>query len=128
MDWDTAKVTFTTKLITLRALGLLNPSSLKDGQAVDFESSEWVCYPLLVIFSPHAFLAVALTTPVQAFAKIKLVVAVCIGGTDYNSNARGRSFGMSRQAASKVEKEMHADALMTKAHDSTLGLALESPY
>ena len=128
MDWNTAKVTFTTKLTTLRALGLLKPSSPEDDQAVDFESSEWVCYPLLVIFPPHAFFGGCTNHPVQAFAKIKLVVAVCIGGTDYNLNARGRSFGMSRQAASKVEKEMHADALMTKAHDPTLGLALESPH
>jgi hypothetical protein len=49
------------------------------------------------------------------------------GGTDYNSNPRGKSLGMSRKVVSKVEVEMQPDAFMAKVCDPA-SVLLRFPY
>ena len=48
---------------------------------------------------------------------MKLVVAVCVGGTDYNANFPGKSFGTSRKVACKIEEHLPPDVMLAKVGD-----------
>jgi len=55
----------------------------------------------------------------QVQAKLKLAIAVCIGGTDYNANIPGKSFGTSRQKVSQIKGHFQPDILMTNVRSSS---------
>jgi hypothetical protein len=51
------------------------------------------------------------TLSLQVAAKLKLVVAACLGGTDYCPNERGKSLGTSRKVVAAIDLQK-ADLLM----------------
>ena len=50
----------------------------------------------------------------QAMAQMKLVVAFCAAGTDYQPNHYGKSFGTSRQVTADITEASTADVLLEK--------------
>jgi len=53
----------------------------------------------------------------QLTAKLQLVVAACLGGTDYCDNERGKSLGTSRRIVAQIDTVQKTDLLMAKARD-----------
>jgi hypothetical protein len=56
-----------------------------------------------------------MTLTLQNVAKLKLVVAACLGGTDYCQNERGKSLGTSRKVLARIDSVEKADLLMDEA-------------
>src|SRR5438105_2193157 len=88
VDWESGKVTFTTKDKILTALGFLH----------DEPEHVWLKFPITKLAFFDNLVMQWLVFIIQVKANIRLVVASCIAGTDYNTNYPGKSFGKSREA------------------------------
>lgn len=51
---------------------------------------------------------------------MKLVVAACLGGTDYCENQYGKSLGTSRKILAGINSVLKADSLMLQVRDALL--------
>jgi CDP-diglyceride synthetase len=105
IDWGTARVTATTRMTALQVFNFL-PS---DEKRYNIGELVGICHSVQCL-DCLIYLALILQTK----AKLRLVVAAVVAGTDYCANVRGKSFGKSCASAASFEDVSKADVLLEK--------------
>jgi len=100
-------VSYTTKKRLLTSIGLLSESEECDEEWVSCRYQSVSRYVLEIC--PNASSSI----PLQNVAKLKFAASAVLGGTDYASNVRGKSFGTARKVALSIRGVVKADEILT---------------